>query len=214
MDYSSSPLRLPLLLLMVLAFVWSSRPSQALVFHIPSGRVKCLTEDIRAGAMSLAHFRVADDPAYGHNISASVMDPNGEDLRRVVGVESGEFAFVATETGKHTACFWSPHFQLEAAVTVDFEWKTGIAAKDWTSVSKKGKIDEMELELKKLEDSINSIHEEMIFLRNREEEARRLNETTTSRMGSLSILSFIVCMGVAGLQLLHLKTFFQREKIL
>lgn len=69
------------------------------------------------------------------------MDPNGEDLRRVVGVESGEFAFVATETGKHTACFWSPHFQLEAAVTVDFEWKTGIAAKDWTSVSTKGKID-------------------------------------------------------------------------
>ncbi|RZR76031.1 hypothetical protein BHM03_00000635 [Ensete ventricosum] len=58
---------------MVLGFLCSSRPSQALVFHLPSGRVKCLTEDIRAGAMSLAHFRVADDPAYGHNVSASVI---------------------------------------------------------------------------------------------------------------------------------------------
>lgn len=69
------------------------------------------------------------------------MDPNGENLHRADSVESGEFAFVAAVTGKHTTCFWSPHFQHQAAVTVDFEWRTGIAAKDWTAVAKKGKID-------------------------------------------------------------------------
>ncbi|RZR76030.1 hypothetical protein BHM03_00000634 [Ensete ventricosum] len=147
------------------------------------------------------------------------MDPNGENLRRVDGVESGEFAFVAAETGKYTACFWSPHFQLEAAVTVDFEWKTGIAAKDWTSVAKKGKID-VSYPLFPHTNALTSYYnlgkstDPFSFCGSREEEARRLNETTASRMGSLSILSFIVCMGVAGLQLLHLKTFFQREKIL
>ncbi|KAG6516255.1 hypothetical protein ZIOFF_026710 [Zingiber officinale] len=213
---SSSVLLLPLLVLATFSF---SPPSQALVFHLPSGRVKCFSEDLRTGVVSLASFRVADDPPSAHNVSASVMDPNGETFRRADGVEKGEFSFVAEEIGKYTTCFWSSHFQLEAVLTVDFDWKSGVAAKVWNSVAKKGKIDfatvqEMELELKRMEDSINSIHEEMVFLRDREEEARSFNETTTARMGSLSILSFIVCIGVAGVQLWNLKTFFKRQKIL
>ncbi|WOL12565.1 transmembrane emp24 domain-containing protein p24delta10 [Canna indica] len=212
MRSSSSPR--PLLLPLLVVFLSSTRPSQALVFHLSSGSVKCFSEELRAEAMSVAHFRVADEPPSGRNVSASVMDPNGENLRRADGVESGEFAFVAENAGKYTTCFWSPHFQLQVTVTVDFEWKTGIAAKDWTSFAEKGNIDEMELQLKKLEDTINSIHEEMIYLREREEEARNLNVTTASRMGSFSIMSFFVCMGVACLQLWHLKAFFERKKIL
>ncbi|MQM15694.1 hypothetical protein Taro_048644 [Colocasia esculenta] len=68
----------------------------------------------------------------------------------------------------------------------------------------------MELELKKLEDTVKSIHEEMFYLRSREEEMR----TTNSRMAWLSFLSLAVCLSVAGLQLWHLKTFFERKKLL
>lgn len=67
---SSSLLLLPLLLLATFSF---SPPSQALVFHLPSGRVKCFSEDLRAGVVSLAHFRVADDPPSATNVTASVI---------------------------------------------------------------------------------------------------------------------------------------------
>lgn len=48
----------------------------------------------------------------------------------------------------------------------------------------------------------------------REEEMQELNRTTNSRMGWLSFLSLFVCLSVAGLQLWHLKTFFEKKKLI
>ncbi|KAM4121070.1 hypothetical protein ACJW30_03G180000 [Castanea mollissima] len=72
----------------------------------------------------------------------------------------------------------------------------------------------MELELKKMCDTIISIQEEMFYLREREEEIQVLNKTTNNRMAWLSFLSLIVCLSVAGLQVWHLKTFFEKKKLI
>lgn len=39
------------------------------------------------------------------------------------------------------ACFWAADHQPQTTITVDFDWKSGVAAKDWTNVAKKGSID-------------------------------------------------------------------------
>ncbi|KAM4121073.1 hypothetical protein ACJW30_03G180300 [Castanea mollissima] len=72
----------------------------------------------------------------------------------------------------------------------------------------------MELELKKMYDIVISIQEEMFYLREREEEMQVLNKTTNNSMAWLSILSLIVCLSVAGLQVWHLKTFFEKKKLI
>lgn len=129
-------------------------------------------------------------------------------------MESGNFAFTASEAGDYLACFWTPDHKPSFTLTVEFEWRTGIAAKDWTNVAKKGQIDQMELELKKLEDTVTSIHEEMFYLREREVEMQEMNRATNSKMAWFSFLSLVVCLSVAGLQLWHLKTYFERKKLL
>ena len=50
--------------------------------------------------------------------------------------------------------------------------------------------------------------------RSREEEMQELNRATNSKMATFSFLSLLVCLAVAGLQLWHLKTFFERKKLL
>ncbi|CAM8979954.1 unnamed protein product [Rhodiola kirilowii] len=87
-------------------------------------------------------------------------------------------------------------------------------AKDWTNVAKKGSVDAMELELKRLFDAVTSIHEEMFYLRDREEEMQELNKSTNSQMAMFSFLSLLVCLSVAGLQFWHLKTFFEKKKLI
>eukprot|EP01018_Ginkgo_biloba_P037853 Gb_08114 [translate_table: standard] len=72
----------------------------------------------------------------------------------------------------------------------------------------------MELELRKLEDYVTSIYDEMMYLRGREDEMQRLNESTNSKMAWFSIMSFFVCLSVSGWQLWHLKSFFERKKLL
>ncbi|MCH99115.1 transmembrane emp24 domain-containing protein p24delta9-like, partial [Trifolium medium] len=50
-------------------------------------------------------------------------------------------------------------------VTVDFEWRTGVAAKDLYKIAKKEDIDVMESELQRLYDTVTFIHDEMFYLR-------------------------------------------------
>ena len=56
-------------------------------------------------------------------------------------VQSGQFAFVAVEAGDYMTCFWAVVHIPEITMTIDFDWKTGVAAKDWSNVAKKGQVD-------------------------------------------------------------------------
>ncbi|CAL5414265.1 unnamed protein product [Camellia sinensis] len=60
---------------------------------------------------------------------------------RVTSVESGQFSFQAAEAGDYMTCFWALDHKPQSTITIDFDWKTGVAAKDWTNVAKKGTID-------------------------------------------------------------------------
>lgn len=57
-------------------------------------------------------------------------------------VQSGQFAFTAVEGGDYMTCFRAPeHHTTPTTLTIEFEWKTGIAAMDWSTVAKKGQVD-------------------------------------------------------------------------
>jgi hypothetical protein len=56
-------------------------------------------------------------------------------------VSEGDFAFNANEAGEYIACFWISDASKESEATVELEWKTGVAAKDWDSVAKREKIE-------------------------------------------------------------------------
>ncbi|GFY88476.1 emp24/gp25L/p24 family/GOLD family protein [Actinidia rufa] len=65
----------------------------------------------------------------------------GNSHHHVENVESGQFGFQAVEAGDYMACFFSAEPRSQATITVEFEWKTGVASKDWTTVAKKGSVD-------------------------------------------------------------------------
>ncbi|KAJ0754079.1 putative transmembrane emp24 domain-containing protein [Helianthus annuus] len=49
---------------------------------------------------------------------------------------------------------------------------------------------------------------------NREREMQELNKVTNSRMAWLSFLSLFICLSVAGMQIWHLKSFFEKKKLI
>lgn len=70
-----------------------------------------------------------------------VTSPYGNNYHHGDHVDSGNFAFTAAETGDYSACFWVVDHKPRTTVTIDFDWKTGVAAKDWSKVAKKGQIE-------------------------------------------------------------------------
>lgn len=192
---------------------------ESIRFDLESGHTKCIAEDIKSNSMTVGKYHVVN-PNDGHplpdshKITVRVTSAYGNSYHYSDHVTEGHFAFQAPEDHDYMACFFAGDHKPSTTITVDFDWKSGIAAKDWANVAKKGSVDVMELELKKMFDTVQSIHEEMYYLREREEEMQKLNRSTNSKMAWLSFLSFFICLSVAGMQLWHLKSFFEKKKLI
>lgn len=206
-------------LVVVLLFGLMAKSAMSMRFDLRSGSSKCISEDIKSNAMTVGKYAVVfpnnvSPIPTSHKLTVRVNSPLGNNYHHGDLVDSSNFAFTAGVAGDYTACFSAPEHKPPTMVTIEFDWRTGVAATDWSNVAKKGQVEIMELELKKLYGFVTSIHDEMYYLREREEELQQLNRTTNSKMATFSCLSLLVCLSVASLQLWHLKTFFERKKLL
>ncbi|GAB4848149.1 hypothetical protein Ancab_002815 [Ancistrocladus abbreviatus] len=192
------------------------RFAQAIWLNIPSSGTKCVSEEIQNNVVVLADYYVVseDDSSQEPTISVKVTSPYGNKLYHKENVTHGQFAFTTHEAGNYLACFWLDGNKKVGDVSVNLDWRTGIAAKDWESVAKKEKIEGVELELRKLEGAVEAIHENLLFLKTREAEMRTVSEKTNTRVALFSIMSLGVCITVSALQLLYLKQYFRKKKLI
>eukprot|EP00455_Lapot_gusevi_P008119 TRINITY_DN134_c0_g1_i2.p2 TRINITY_DN134_c0_g1~~TRINITY_DN134_c0_g1_i2.p2 ORF type:complete len:110 (-),score=38.83 TRINITY_DN134_c0_g1_i2:93-422(-) len=98
--------------------------------------------------------------------------------------------------------------------TVSFILKTGVNAKDYSAVAKKDNLKPLEVELRRLEDIVQSIHDDMLYLRSREEEMRNTNESTNARVLWFSLLSMMILVALGTWQILFLRRFFESKKLI
>ncbi|KAG9455966.1 hypothetical protein H6P81_000474 [Aristolochia fimbriata] len=204
-------LRALVFLLCCIAILPSSR---AIWLNLPSSGTKCVSEEIQSNVVVLCDYMViSEERGPAPQISVKVTSPYGNNLHNTQNVTSGQFAFTTVETGNYLACFWLDTYH-QGGASVNIDWRTGIAARDWDSVARKEKIEGVELELRKLEGAVEAIHENLIYLKNREAEMRTVSETTNARVAWFSIMSLGVCIGASVLQLWHLKRYFQKKKLI
>ncbi|ESQ32596.1 hypothetical protein EUTSA_v10004879mg [Eutrema salsugineum] len=196
------------------------RKGESMRLDLESGTTKCISDDIKLNSLTVGTYSIVNPNEAAphlppsHKIFVTVTSPKGNSNHHAENVESGKFVFTADETGDYMTCFVAPGHRPPAKFAVDFEWKSGVEAKDWPNIAKRGQINMLEVEVRKLLDVTDSIHDEMFHLREREREMQELNRSTNSRMAALSLLSLVVTMSVAGLQLWHLKSFLERKKLL
>ncbi|XP_011087766.1 transmembrane emp24 domain-containing protein p24delta3-like [Sesamum indicum] len=190
---------------------------QAVWLSLPASGTKCVSEEIQNNVVVLADYVViSDDHAHPiPTISAKVTSPYGNTLHNQQNVTHGQFAFTTTEGGNYLACFWVDGQKTgNAEISVNIDWKTGIAAKDWESVARKEKLEGVEFELRKLEGAVEAIHENLLYLKSREAEMRTVSEKTNARVAWFSIMSLGVCILVSIAQIWHLKRYFQKKKLI
>ncbi|KAG8378281.1 hypothetical protein BUALT_Bualt08G0121200 [Buddleja alternifolia] len=195
--------------------------AHGLWLDLPKSGQKCLSEEMRDNVVVLADYYAFIGETYDYNstivptISIKVLSPFGNVLHHQEKITHGQFGFTTTESGSYTACFWvDGDGHNGKSVSVGVDWKTGIAAKDWDSVAKKEKIEGLELELRKLEAGVEAIHQNLNTLMYRELEMRAVSETTNARVAWWSVMSLGICVMVSFLQILYLRSYFQKKKLI
>jgi emp24/gp25L/p24 family/GOLD len=142
-------------------------------------------------------------------VSLQITGPNDEPEFSKIDAVSSTFAFTAAEGGSHKCCFTN---RFTATRRVMFDFASGVDAKDYGEVATKEHLKPLELELRRLEDRVESIHREMLYQRSREEAHRNTNESTHNRTKWFSILTIFVVVATSSVQVFYLYTFFKRKK--
>ncbi|KAF8108010.1 hypothetical protein N665_0115s0025 [Sinapis alba] len=189
---------------------------EAIWLDVPTTGTKCVSEEIQSNIVVLADYIIiSEDHSIVPTISAKVTSPYGNNLHHSENVTHGEFAFTTKESGNYIACFWADEKSHgNKDVSINVEWKTGIATKDWASIAKKEKLEGVELEIRKLEGAVEAIHENLIYLRNKEADMRMVSEKTNWRVAWCSMMSLGICIVVSGLQVVYLKHYFEKKKLI
>ncbi|KAJ0533226.1 putative GOLD domain-containing protein [Helianthus annuus] len=206
-------LLLPILLLLTLVFV---QIGESVWLNLPKSGNKCVSEEIHNNVVVVGDYVVISDDHLHPTptISSKVTSPYGNVLHHKENVTHGQFAFTSSESGQYMTCFWPDRPNEGGALSVNIDWKIGVAAKDWESVARKEKIEGVELELRKLEGAVEAIHDNLLYLKSREAEMRGVSETTNSRVAWYSIISLGICILASCAQLWYLTRFFQKKKLI
>lgn len=172
--------------------------------------LQCFDDDLNVDAICIVEYAALGVGAGSSGLSVQITEPSGAQLYAQADSSSGKHAFTSVTDGKHTVCVTNAGSEVRrVALTV----KSGVEANDYAAVAKKEHLEPLELELRRLEDSVKAIHAEYQYMREREEAMRDTNESTNSRVMWYSVFSIVVLASLAAWQLTYLKRYFKRLKI-
>lgn len=166
--------RLSPFLLVTLCLIFFLHSAEGIQFLLRHGEETCISEDVLGGELLIGDLSV--NPPDGR-VAVLVTDPNGNSIYSKSVQSEGKFAHTASKPGEYRMCFHNNEgvSQKTIALTISS------GGRDYKEMAKKDNLKPLELELKRLEDQIVQIHQEMKFLQQREIQMRETNGQKRAR---------------------------------
>lgn len=188
-----------------------------LSFHLQPQTRKCLKEELHRDVMVTGEYEVSEATAPGLRTDLRVTDSAGHTLYSKDDAKKGKFAFTTDNYEIYEICFESHgqpgNFRIPDQL-VSLDIKHGVEARNYDDIAKAEKLKPLEVDLRRLEDLSESIVKDFAFMKQREEEMRDTNESTSARVFCFSIFSMFCLVGLATWQVFYLRRFFKAKKLI
>lgn len=93
--------------------------------------------------------------------------------------------------------------------SVELDIDIGADAKDWAAIQATEKLKPVEADLRRMEEMITEVVQEMDYLRNREQKLRDTNESTNNRVKWFGVGTTWLLVGLWAWQILYLRAYFR-----
>merc|ERR1719203_179076 len=174
--------------------------------QIPAKAKKCFGEQVAKQELLVVEFKAQDQK----KVSVTVMGPHAtifSDHDR----EKVKTAFTTSEAGPHWMCIQNEdEHEIQAHMTV----LAGPEAKDYSQIAKKEHLEETQVTLRRVEESLQNYRSNVLYIRAREERMRQTNDSTAVRVIGCCLFNLVLMIGVGGWQMLYFKRFFRSKKII
>jgi p24 family protein delta-1 len=92
---------------------------------------------------------------------------------------------------------------------VELDIDIGADARDWSAIQAAEKLKPVETELRRIEETVNEIVQEMEYLRVREQKLRDTNESTNERVKWFAFGTMGMLVGLGAWQVVYLRAYFR-----
>ncbi|KAI3430855.1 hypothetical protein D9Q98_009264 [Chlorella vulgaris] len=179
-------------------------------------QTKCIMEDVGEHEEVQGNYYAYQREGAGQAvpIDARFEDPQGVLVFEKQGSATGEFSFISNGEGEYKLCFTAKDYHTAQGTRIKMKWSTGVEAHDWQAVAKKDNLNVIQVEMRRLEQVVQTIHLELQNIRRKEERMRDINESTNNRVAWFNVIVALICIALAAWQLWYLNKFFKRKKVL
>uniref|UniRef100_A0A7S0W9Z1 GOLD domain-containing protein n=1 Tax=Hemiselmis tepida TaxID=464990 RepID=A0A7S0W9Z1_9CRYP len=194
--------------------------ADALFTKVKQNHPKCFIEELHKDEVVIVHYKSPDQSPLPHEaeqqkfhvgVKLEVTQGATKVFEGRTDVE-GRFAFTALQ-GEHHLCFSVEGQSLGQDFRIHLEVKVGLNDVDYEKVAKKEHLSSLELQVRKIRDDVHRVTSEQSYFRNREERSKRTADSTYFRAMWFSLCQILAMLGVSGIYLLYLRSYFKAKKL-
>jgi len=154
----------------------------------------------------------------GQRVDMHIRDAMGNDYHRpkdVVG--ENRYAFTSHEDSAFDVCFENVRTSASKSNNprhVELDIDIGADAKDWSAIQASEKLKPVEMELRRIEETVAEIVTEMDYLRTREQKLRDTNESTNERVKWFALGTMGLLVGLGAWQVVYLRAYFRSKHLI
>ncbi|KAF2468584.1 uncharacterized protein BDR25DRAFT_265342 [Lindgomyces ingoldianus] len=154
----------------------------------------------------------------GQTLNMHIRDAMGNDYGRPKDVYGeNRYAFTSHADSAFDVCFeniLSSTHQMNPSRHVELDIDIGADAKDWSAIQAGEKLKPVEAELRRIEEVVGEIVNEMDYLRGREQKLRDTNESTNERVKWFAFGTMGMLVGLGAWQVVYLRAYFRSKHLI
>lgn len=197
----------------------------ALRFEIPAmshnNEPQCVREFVSDGQLVVVTVNSSGRVGDGQILSLKITNADGDEYRRKDDIAGNvKIAFSAHETSSFDICFTNrlqPGYSAngrQLSREIELEVEAGANARDWNAIQSAEKLKPSEVQLRKVDEMLDEIINELEYLISREQRLRNTNESTNRRVRNFFIAGLFLLVSVGVYQIHYLRNYFKSKHIL
>jgi hypothetical protein len=216
---------LPLLLLLSLFLLSLPNPSASIKFALPAQKyplTKCIWNTAHENELIIVTANVG--PGSNQRVDIDIVDSSENKnvyLSKKDIKSETRLAVTAHAEGEVGVCFRN-HLDKsapndhdgKAARIIDLDVDIGADAVDYNAIANQESLSGLETEMRKLEGVVQSIVDEMNYLKTREERFADTNMSTNQRVQNFAWFTIVSLTALGVWQILHLRSYFKRKYLI
>ncbi|KAK9472882.1 emp24/gp25L/p24 family/GOLD-domain-containing protein [Dipodascopsis tothii] len=183
-----------------------------------SATPRCIRNFVQKDSLVVVNVKTSGTKGDGQVLNMHIVDASGNEYARpkdVVG--ESRTAFTAHNAAAFDVCFENilqGSSRVGLAREVDLDIDIGADARDWNAIQQNEKLKPMELELRRIEESVDEIVRQLDYLKAREYKLRDTNESTNARVKFFAIGTLASLLGLGVWQIAYLRQYFRSKHLI